>query len=113
MDANFFASNRFHMSLMTAVLFDSQTYLFALFQIMIMLVFHYFLGKEIGKFLETRREKTYLGVSVAVLVISSWVYVQGVIYGQMQLISHPLQHSQDICLYSDPFMPNEILLDWG
>ena len=78
MDANFFASNRFHMSLMTAVLFDSQTYLFALFQIMIMLVFHYFLGKEIGKFLETRREKTYLGVSVAVLVISSWVYVQGV-----------------------------------
>jgi len=43
-----------------------------------MLVFHYFLGKEIGKFLETRREKTYLGVSVAVLVISSWIYVQGV-----------------------------------
>ena len=78
MDANFFASNRFHMSLMTAILFDSQTYLFALLQIMIMLVFHYFLGKEIGKFLETRREKTYLGVSVAVLVISSWVYVQGV-----------------------------------
>ena len=78
MDANFFASNRFHMSFMTAILFDSQTYLFALLQIMIMLVFHYFLGKEIGKFLETRREKTYLGVSVAVLVISSWVYVQGV-----------------------------------
>ena len=78
MDANFFASNRFHMSLMTAILFDSQTYLFALLQIMIMLVFHYFLGKEIGKFLETRREKTYLGISVAVLVISSWVYVQGV-----------------------------------
>ena len=66
------------MSLMTAILFDSQTYLFALFQIMIMLVFHYFLGKEIGKFLETRREKTYLGVSVAALVISAWVYVQGV-----------------------------------
>ena len=78
MDANFFASNRFHMSLMTAILFDSQTYLFALLQIMIMLVFHYFLGKEIGKFLETRREKAYLGVSVAALVISAWVYVQGV-----------------------------------
>jgi len=78
MDANFFASNRFHMSLMTAILFDNQTYLFSLIQFIIMLVFHYFLAKEVGKSLETRKEKSYLGVSLAALVISAWIYVQSV-----------------------------------
>jgi len=78
MDANFFASNRFHMSLMTAILFDNQTYLFSLIQFIIMLVFHYFLAKEVGMSLETRKEKSYLGVSLAALVISAWIYVQSV-----------------------------------
>ena len=78
MDANFFATNRFHMSLMTAILFDSATYIFLSLQLMIMIVFHYFLGNEIGKSLKKRKGKTFVGISLAALVISAWIYVQGV-----------------------------------
>tara|TARA_B100001964_G_scaffold31936_1_gene33409 strand:- start:42735 stop:44405 length:1671 start_codon:yes stop_codon:yes gene_type:complete len=78
MDANFFAVNRFHMSLMTAILFDSETYLFSILQFIIMVVFHYFLGNEIGKSLERRRNKSFIGVSLAVATMSAWIYVQGV-----------------------------------
>ena len=78
MDANFFATNRFHMSLMTAILFDSATYIFLSLQLMIMMVFHYFLGNEIGKPLKKRKDKTFVGISLAAFVISAWIYVQGV-----------------------------------
>ena len=69
MDANFFTTNRFHMSLMTAILFDSSTYIFLLLQLMIMIVFHYFLGNEIGKSLKKRKGKTFVGISLTAVVI--------------------------------------------
>ena len=78
MDANFFTTNRFHMSLMTAILFDSSTYILLLLQLMIMIVFHYFLGNEIGKSLTKRKGKTFVGISLTAVVISAWIYVQGV-----------------------------------
>jgi len=78
MDANFFAENRFHMSLMTAILFDSQTYLFLILQFIIMIVFHYFLGNEIGKSLKKQRDSSFVGISVAAVTISAWIYVQGI-----------------------------------
>ena len=71
MDANFFAENRFHMSLMTAILFDSQTYLFLILQFIIMIVFHYFLGNEIGKSLKKQRDSSFVGISVAAVTISA------------------------------------------
>ena len=78
MDANFFAANRFHMSLMTVMLFDDATYFFSALQFVIMIIFQYYLASEIGKSIKKNSKKSYLGISLAAVTISTWLYVQGV-----------------------------------
>ena len=78
MDANFFSTNRFHMSLMTVMLFDDATYFFSALQFVIMIIFQYYLASEIGKSIKKNSKKSYLGISLAAVTISTWLYVQGV-----------------------------------
>jgi membrane-anchored protein YejM (alkaline phosphatase superfamily) len=76
-DANFFAENRYHLSFLTSVLFDSTTYALIALQFLIVLVFESMLANHLFKLLNAAGRKSMYGKKIACLIIISWVYVQG------------------------------------
>ena len=76
-DANFFAENRYHLSFLTSVLFDSITYVLIAIQFLIVLVFESMLANQLFGLLNRAGRKSMYGKQIACLIIICWGYVQG------------------------------------
>ena len=76
-DANFFAENRYHLSFLTSVLFDSTTYVLIALQFLIVLAFESMLAIQLFRLLNRTSRESMYGKQIACLVIMCWVYVQG------------------------------------
>jgi len=76
-DANFFAENRYHLSVLTSVLFDSTTYVLIALQFLIVLAFEYMLANQLFRLLNRADRKSMYGKQIACLIIICWGYVQG------------------------------------
>ena len=76
-DANFFAENRYHLSFLTSVLFDSTTYLLIALQFLIFLAFESILANQLFRLLNRTGKKSMHGKQIACLIVICWGYVQG------------------------------------
>ena len=76
-DANFFAENRYHLSFLTSVLFDSTTYVLIAIQFLIFLAFESMLANQLFRLLNRTGKKSMHGKQIACLIVICWGYVQG------------------------------------
>ncbi len=76
-DANFFAENRYHLSLLTGVLFDPLTYVLITIQFLVVLVFESMLANQLFSRLKRAEKKPLYGKQIAWLILICWGYVQG------------------------------------
>ncbi len=76
-DANFFAENRYHLSLLTGVLFNPLTYVLITVQFLVVLVFESMLANQLFSRLKRAEKKPLYGKQIAWLILICWGYVQG------------------------------------
>ncbi len=76
-DTNFFAENKYHLSLLTSVLFDQRTYMLLALQFLIVLIFEFVLAQQLFTRINNPDKSQLKGKPLVYVFLVSWIYVQG------------------------------------
>jgi membrane-anchored protein YejM (alkaline phosphatase superfamily) len=76
-DTNFFAENKYHLSLLTSVLFDQRTYMLLALQFLIVLIFEFVLAQQLFIRINNPDKSQLKGKPLVYVFLVSWIYVQG------------------------------------